>query len=270
MTASRGIGFIGGGQMACAIARGLVAAEKFSAEKVYVSDPGGGVLQAEIAGVKVAESNLDLISKVDLLILAVKPHIAPQVAAEIAGKLKESQLLVSVAAGVSLSKLAELFGHDRVVRVMPNTPSLVGEGAAGFACGDGATKEDAKTVQDLLSTVGLAAEVPEGLLDAVTGLSGSGPAFIYVAIESLADAGVEMGLPRKLAQQLAAQMVRGAATMVLETDTHPGELKDRVASPAGTTIAGLGALEAGGLRAALRSAVKTAALRSKEMSQESS
>ena len=253
--------------MARAIARGLVAAKKYSPAEIAVFDPAVGPLAQDLPGVQIVSSNLELAKTAELLILAVKPHIVTSVAAELSGKLTAEHLLVSVAAGIKLDKLCDSFQHKRVVRVMPNTPCLVGEGAAGVAAADGAHRDDAKTVMDLLSTVGLAVEVPEALLDAVTGLSGSGPAFIYVAIEALADAGVEMGLPRALAQQLAAQTVRGAATMVLKDGSHPGELKDRVASPGGTTIAGLGALEAGGLRAALRAAVKAATLRSKEMSQ---
>jgi pyrroline-5-carboxylate reductase len=176
-------------------------------------------------------------------------------------------LLVSIAAGVATHTIAEQLGTAacRLVRVMPNTPCLVGASASAYAAGPGATADDLRLVDRLFNAVGRAVAVPEKLLDAVTGLSGSGPAFVFVMIEALSDGGVRMGLPRDLATQLAAQTVFGSAKLLLETGLHPGALKDMVASPAGTTIAGLHALERGGLRAALMDAVEAAARRSAEL-----
>src|SRR5262249_20848901 len=172
---------------------------------------------------------------------------------------------VSIAAGVTLQHLAEAFGTQRIIRVMPNTPSLVGASAAGFAPAQGATPEDIAEVDRLFNAVGKAYRLPEHLLDAVTGLSGSGPAFVYVIIEALSDGGVRVGLPRDVATGLAAQTVLGAARMVVETGLHTGQLKDMVTSPGGTTIAGLHALERGGLRGALMDAVEAATKRSAEL-----
>jgi pyrroline-5-carboxylate reductase len=186
--------------------------------------------------------------------------------AELEGKIAAGQLVVSIVAGLRLADLARGLGPEiRLVRVMPNTPCLVGRGASGYCLGERATAEDGRLVRQLFESVGIAVEVEEKLLDAVTGLSGSGPAFVYVMIEALSDGGVRMGLPRQVATALAAQTVLGAAAMVIATGEHPGVLKDRVASPGGTTIAGLQALEAGGLRAALMAAVEAAARRSSEL-----
>jgi pyrroline-5-carboxylate reductase len=198
--------------------------------------------------------------------LAVKPQLLASVSGGLKGKIPTGTLVVSIAAGVRLSQLAAWLGEDvRLIRVMPNTPCLVGQGACAFSLGKQATAADAETVEKLLKAVGTAYEVEEKLLDAVTGLSGSGPAFVYVMIEALGDAGVNMGLPRAIASALAAQTVRGAAEMVLATGEHTAVLKDRVASPGGTTIAGLQALENGGLRGTLIAAVEAATKRSIEL-----
>ncbi len=203
----------------------------------------------------------------DVLFLAVKPQQIAQALGNLRGKVGPGKLVVSIAAGVRLATLAEGLGNTAVplVRVMPNTPCLVGQGASAYCLGSHATEEHGRLVKQLLEAVGIAFPVDEKLLDAVTGLSGSGPAFVYVMIEALSDGGVRMGLPRNVATALAAQTVRGAAEMVLRTGEHPGVLKDRVTSPGGTTIAGIQALEAGGLRAALMAAVEAAARRSAEL-----
>ena len=184
---------------------------------------------------------------------------------EVAPLVGAKHLVVSIAAGVTLKSLAEQLGDRRLVRVMPNTPCLVGASASGYSAGAAASKEDVALVGRLLNAVGKAFALPEHLLDAVTGLSGSGPAFVYTVIEAMTDGGVHVGLPRDVAIALAAQTVLGAARMVLETGQHPMVLKDAVASPGGTTIAGLHALERGGLRAALMNAVEAATKRSQEL-----
>jgi pyrroline-5-carboxylate reductase len=205
-----------------------------------------------------------------VLLLAVKPQHVGGVLNQLKAGFEDRHLMVSIAAGVPLSTFGQALGSGRrLIRVMPNTPCLVGAGASAFALGGAANADDAGLVEELLSAVGIALEVPENLLDAVTGLSGSGPAYVYQIIEALSDGGVRAGLPRTIATKLAAQTVLGAAKMVLETGEHPGSLKDAVASPGGTTIAGLHALEAGGLRGVLMNAVLAATERSRELGQSS-
>jgi pyrroline-5-carboxylate reductase len=201
----------------------------------------------------------------DVVFLAVKPQYVAAAAPEARPALHDSKLVVSIVAGATLAALAERLGTKRLVRVMPNTPCLVGESAAAYCLGESATRDDGEFVRRLLGAVGTALELDEQLLDAVTGLSGSGPAYGYVIIEALADGGVRMGLPRDAALLLAAQTILGAAKMVLQTGEHPAVLKDRVASPGGTTIAGLQALEDRGIRGALIAAVEAATRRSAEL-----
>jgi pyrroline-5-carboxylate reductase len=261
------VGFLGAGRMATALARSWVRAGLVRAEHCRASDPLTQARQTFHAetGCAVLTDNLRIVAESDLLILAVKPQTMPALLAEIAPHLRQS-LVVSIAAGITLRQLAAALGQDcRLVRVMPNTPCLVGASASGYSVGEIATDEDVALVDRLLRAVGVAFRLPEHLLDAVTGLSGSGPAFVYVMIEALADGGVRVGLPREVAQALAAQTVLGAARMVLETGAHPGVLKDMVASPGGTTIAGLHALERGGVRGALIDAVEAATRRSAEL-----
>jgi pyrroline-5-carboxylate reductase len=261
-------GFLGAGKMATALIRGMIRAGVVEPASIAASDPLPGArasLEAE-AGIEVVESNLAVVLESDVLVLAVKPQSVPHVLAELQPAMTKQHLVVSIAAGVSLATLQAGLGPDcRLVRVMPNTPALVGEGAAGYCLGPNATADDEALVRGCLGSVGRAFRVPEGLLDAVTGLSGSGPAFVYVMIEALSDGGVRVGLPRDVATALAAQTVLGAARMVLETGLHTGVLKDQVTSPGGTTIAGLHALERGGLRAALIDAVEAATRRSAEL-----
>lgn len=261
------IGFLGAGQMATALAKGFVAARLFKASDVAAFDPIAAAaqsFQAAVSGAQLAANNIDVVSAADIVFLSVKPQHMTEVMHQIRGAATQGKLFVSIAAGITLAELSAGLGTERVIRVMPNTPCLVGKGASAFARGPGATAADGERVKQLLSAVGLAFELDEKLLDAVTGLSGSGPAFVYVMIEALSDGGVRMGLPRAVATQLAAQTVLGAAQMVLGGE-HPAVLKDRVASPGGTTIAGLQVLEDRGLRAALIAAVEAAAERSKEL-----
>ena len=260
------IGFIGAGQMAQALASGFVAARKLEPSDTYTSDPSPTAIEAFQAAVPGANSVSDAnscVAAADIVFLAVKPQHMDAVFDQVSDH--SDTLFVSIAAGIPLQRLCDGLTTKRVIRVMPNTPCLVGAGAAGYCRADGATEADSDIVGDLLGAVGIAFEVPERQLDAVTGLSGSGPAFVYQFIEALSDGGVRVGLPRAIATDLAAQTVLGAAKMVLETQEHPGLLKDRVASPGGTTIAGIHALEDGALRSAVMNAVKAATERSKEL-----
>ena len=266
---SQTIGFIGAGQMARALAGGLVQAGLVKAEQLVAADPvaaAGEEFSRLVPGARLLANNGQIASQATVLFLAVKPQQVPGVLAELKPCLTDQHLLVSIAAGVRLATIAEgLSQRGRLVRVMPNTPCLVRQSASAYALGPKATAADGELVKQMLSAVGLAFPLDEKLLDAVTGLSGSGPAFVYVMIEALADGGVRMGLPRDVAAALAAQTVKGAAEMVLTSGEHPAVLKDRVASPGGTTIAGLQALETGGLRAALINAVEAATRRSTEL-----
>jgi pyrroline-5-carboxylate reductase len=262
------IGLIGAGQMATALAQGFVKAGLTSADRLLASDPDEAARQrfGKVVGAPTTIDNSAVTANSNVVFLAVKPQQLPNVAAALRGKIPADRLIVSIAAGMRLKSLSEWLGPElRIVRVMPNTPCLVGEGASAYSLGEKATVADGALVGRLLEALGSAWQVDEKLLDAVTGLSGSGPAFVYVIIEALSDAGVQMGLPRKMATEMAAKTVRGAAAMVLATGEHPAVLKDRVTSPGGTTIAGLQALEAGALRAALMAAVEAATERSVEL-----
>lgn len=267
MKAMQSVGFIGAGRMATALARGLIASQSIAASDVFGFDVSDAACQqfVEQTGGAAASSVKELCGTAETVVLAVKPQHVGAVLDEAAPHLSSRHLVVSVAAGVKLETLAEAIGERRLIRVMPNTPCLIGAGASAFARGSHATDSDAEQVREFLETVGIAFEVQESLLDAVTGLSGSGPAYGYLMIEALSDGGVRAGLPRHIATQLAAQTMLGAARMVLETGEHPGALKDAVASPGGTTIAGLHALESGGLRGTLMDAVIAAANRSAEL-----
>ncbi len=262
------IGFIGAGQMATALAQGFARAGLTDGSRLCAADPVAEAVThfTEATGGAIASDNRDLVQRSDVVFLAVKPQQMAAVLDDVALELVPGKLIVSIAAGVSLATMEKRLGlQARVVRVMPNTPCLVGRGACGFCLGAAAEEGDAALVEQLLSSVGLAFRVPEKLMDAVTGLSGSGPAFVYTMIEALSDGGVRMGLPRNISTALAAQTVAGAAEMVLTTGEHTGTLKDRVTSPGGTTIAGIQALEEGGLRAALMGAVEAATERSAEL-----
>ncbi|QDU78909.1 Pyrroline-5-carboxylate reductase [Polystyrenella longa] len=263
------VGFIGAGQMAIALAKGFLQSGLIQAKQLHASDPNDGNRGkfAEATGGVVQADNRTLIQNVDIIILAVKPQYMPDVLTELKSEINTGQLVISIAAGVSIHAFEKSLGTDqRIIRVMPNTPCQIGAGASGFARGGAATPEDAELTRRMLETVGIAFEVPEIQLDAITGLSGSGPAYVYQIIEALSDGGVLVGLPRNTATKLAAQTLYGAARMVLETGQHPGQLKDAVTSPAGTTITGLAELEEGQLRATLINAVRAATERSRELS----
>ena len=254
--------------MATALARGFVQAGLVEANAVSASDVSQAALRAFVreTGGRGVETNEALVKTSEVIFLAVKPAQVSEVLQEIAPHWERRHLLVSIAAGVPLDRMQKAAPEGaRVVRVMPNTPAVVGAAASAYALGNHATAADAELVQNLLAAVGFACQVPESLLDAVTGLSGSGPAYVYLVIEALSDGGVAAGLPRDTATRLAAQTVLGAARMVMETGQHPGALKDQVTSPGGTTIEGLHELEKAGVRAAFMNAVRAATEKSRQL-----
>jgi pyrroline-5-carboxylate reductase len=265
----RRVGFIGCGAMAQALAGGLLAAG-LETGRLMGADP----VQAQrdqwtrTLGVEAVEDAESLLEQCDVVVLCVKPGIVPAVLAGVADAPRATRpLWVSIAAGVSHARIAgALPAGARIVRTMPNTPALVGAGATALFAGPGVESDELAAAEALFGAVGLTWICPdETLLDAVTGLSGSGPAYVFVILEALGDAGVRQGLPRDAAYRLAFQTVFGAAKLALESGLHPGALKDQVTSPGGTTIAGLERLEAGGVRAALHEAVAAATRRSREL-----
>lgn len=266
---SERIGFIGAGKMATALARGLVRAGLVDASAITASDVSAesrASFSEAVTGSSVTVENAEVARDAEVLVLAVKPQQIADVLAKLSSLDPEQTLVVSIAAGVTLEKLsARLPEGTRIIRVMPNTPCLIGKGACGFALGTYATEQDGQLVGKILAAVGSAHEVPESMLDAVTGLSGSGPAFVYSVIEALAEGGVEAGLPEDLAAHLAVNTVAGAAEMVLATGEDPAVLRKHVMSPGGTTVAGLEALDKHDLRRALQEAVRAATHRSVEL-----
>lgn len=261
------LGFLGSGKMATALARGVMASGAFEPEDLMIADVVVAAAEklAQVTGAHIARDNRELAGKSDAIVLCVKPYDALAVLQDTSKELV-GKLVISIVAGLSTKALQEAAGPGaRIVRVMPNTPALVHQGAAAYALAASANIGDADVVERIFGAVGFVARVKEDALDAVTGLSGSGPAFVFMVIEALADGGVLMGLPRELALQLAAQTVGGAAKMVRETGEHPAVLRDQVTSPGGTTIAGVEALEKNGLRAALLGAVRAATERAREL-----
>ena len=260
--------FIGGGNMAEALLKGLLSGLHIPATQVTATDvvPERLKYLETTYGIQTSTDNLRAVQDHDVIILAVKPQILPGVVASFASQVSRDKLVISIAAGITLQSLQEGLGQDcRVVRVMPNSPALVLAGAAGISPGAAATPQDIALVEQIFNAVGRAVVVSDDMMDAVTGLSGSGPAFVFALIEALSDGGVLVGLTRPMATNLAAQTVLGAAKMVLETGLHPGELKDMVTSPAGTTVAGMHALESGGMRGIMMEAVRRATARSEEL-----
>jgi pyrroline-5-carboxylate reductase len=261
------IAFIGGGQMAEAMIGGLLAGQVCSADMIWATDPvpeRRDRLKGQF-GIRVGTANRESVAWADVVVLAVKPQALPPVLSDL-GPILAHALVISIVAGIKLSTIVEqISGGGRVVRAMPNIPALVREGMTALTLGSAVTEDDGSVARTVFEAVGRVVLVEERLMDAVTGLSGSGPAYVFQAIEALADGGVMMGLPRQTAELLAAQTVLGAARLVLESGAHPAQLKDRVASPGGTTIAGLHRLEQGGFRATLMAAVEAATTRSKEL-----
>jgi pyrroline-5-carboxylate reductase len=259
--------FIGAGQMAEALIGGLLTAGLCEPGEVTATDVSQSrlSLMKERFGIRTAAENREAVAWGQVIILAVKPQVLAAVLVDVKAAWRD-QLVISIAAGAPIQRIAAgLPAGARIVRVMPNAPALVGAGMSAFTLGPGVTQAEGRLATRLLESVGRAVAVDESQMNAVTGLSGSGPAYVCVAIEALADGGVKMGLPRPIAEQLAVQTVLGAARMLLETGEHPARLKDRVASPGGTTIAGLHQLEQGGVRNALIAAVEAATKRSEEL-----
>jgi pyrroline-5-carboxylate reductase len=266
-TITNKIAFIGGGQMAEAMIGGLLSGQVCPADSIWATDPVAerrDHLKSQF-GIRVGSANREAVAWADVVVLAVKPQTLQVVLSDL-GQALAHALVISIVAGVTIQAIAEqMAGAMRVVRAMPNTPALVREGMTALALGSAVSENDSRMARTVFEAVGRVVLVEERLMDAVTGLSGSGPAYVFLAIESLADGGVKMGLPRQVAELLAAQTVLGAARLVLESGMHPAQLKDRVASPGGTTIAGLHQLEQGRFRATLMSAVEAATIRSKEL-----
>ena len=254
--------------MAEALIRGLIQGNVVAAEAITASGPRRERLDElrAVYGVHTTTDNTEVAARAQIIVFSVKPQILERVAREIAPKVAPDRLVISVAAGIDSATIeGHLFEGARVVRVMPNTPALVRAGATAIAAGLHATADDVAMARQIFDAVGLTVVLDEVHLDAVTGLSGSGPAYIFLILEALADAGVKVGLSRRDAQRLAAQTVMGSAKLLLETDEHPGKLKDMVTSPGGTAIAGLHTLEEGGLRTTLINAVETATRRAREL-----
>jgi len=266
--ASHTIGFIGAGNMAEALIRGLVRGGHVPAARIAASAPRRERLDELKAayGIDVTSDNREIAKRSGLIVLSIKPQIMDKVLREIGDQVAPGTLVVSIAAGVDTETIEEALAEGvRVIRAMPNTPALVGAGATASSPGKHAGEADLAAAKALFDAVGITVQLDETHLDAVTGLSGSGPAYIFLILEALADAGVKVGLSRRNAQRLAAQTVMGSAKLLLDTDEHPGKLKDMVTSPGGTAIAGLHTLEAGGLRTTLINAVETATKRSREL-----
>ena len=266
----RSVGFVGAGNMGEALIKGLLAANLVPAEAIHATDVRLERLKElnRQYGIQISSDNAELMRHADIVILAVKPQIMDAVLTEIAPAVTRRKLLISIAAGVSTAKIRAVLHKDaRLIRVMPNTPALVLAGVTAIAKAEGLEADDLETAGEIFSAVGRVVVLGEELMDAVTGLSGSGPAYIAVVIESLADGGVRMGLDRITAMTLATQTVLGAATLLRETGLHPGAVKDMVCSPGGTSIAGIAALEEGGIRTTFIKAVERATQRSRELGQ---
>ncbi|MEL6939546.1 MAG: pyrroline-5-carboxylate reductase [Cyanobacteria bacterium J06598_1] len=266
------LGIIGGGVMGEALLSRLLAQGLYAAQEVLLSEPTPARRQdlSERYSIQTTGNNQDVIEASEVVLLAVKPQIFDLIAKDFrAARCDRPPLVISILAGVTLSQLESLMDSCPVVRTMPNTPATVGAGISAIAMGTHATESHAQIAETMFSAVGQVVTVSESMLDAVTGLSGSGPGYVAIVIEALADGGVAAGLPRAISKQLAVQTVLGTAELVKQTGLHPGELKDRVTSPGGTTIAGVARLEELGLRSALIEAVKTASARSKALGQKS-
>lgn len=262
------LGFIGTGNMATAIMGGIIKQGKIKAEEIIGSDLSeqGRERVKDAYGICVTADNLEVASKADVIVLSVKPQFYPAVIAEIKDTIQEEQIVITIAPGKTLAWLEEQFGKNvKIVRTMPNTPAMVGEGMTAVCANAYVTEEELEEVVDILSSFGKTEVVSEHLMDVVVSTSGSSPAYVFMMIEAMADAAVADGMPRAQAYKFAAQAVLGSAKMVLETGKHPGELKDMVCSPGGTTIEAVRVLEAKGFRSSIIEAMKACAEMSKNM-----
>jgi pyrroline-5-carboxylate reductase len=265
---TRTIAFLGAGNMAEALIRGLLKEGHFTAEQISASGPRQERMSElhEKYGIRTSTDNLEIVRGADILMLSIKPQIMRRVVDQIGESVPPHALVISIAAGVPTAAIeARLHREARVVRAMPNTPCLVDAGATALARGSHATDDDLATARQIFDSVGISVVLEETQLDAVTGLSGSGPAYLFLILEALSDAGVKVGLSRRTSQLLAAQTVFGSAKLQIETNEHPGLLKDMVTSPGGTAITGLHVLEHGGVRTTLMDAVEAATKRSREL-----
>lgn len=263
------IAFIGSGNMGGAIIGGIVSSHLTDSTNIIASDPSEKARKSleEKYGIRTTESNLAAAEKADIIFLAVKPHIYPAVIKEITHSVKKSAVIVTIAAGQTLERLGKMLGEDtKIVRAMPNTPALVGEGMAALCPNQNVTETEFMDIEAIFNSFGKCERISENLFDAVVGVSGSSPAYVYMFIEAMADAAVAEGLPRDKAYRFAAQAVLGSAKMVLETGRHPGDLKDMVCSPGGTTIKAVIELEKTGMRGSVMQAVEACIAKSKEMS----
>jgi pyrroline-5-carboxylate reductase len=260
-------GMVGGGVMGEALLSRLIAQKVYAPAEILVSEPMAARREvlSQKYGVQTTDDNRQVAQANNAVMLAIKPQIFAIVAPELQAALNPSAIVLSILAGTTLAQLETAFANNPVVRVMPNTPAQVGAGVSAISPGRLVQASHLETAKQILQTVGSVVEVPESMMDAVTGLSGSGPGYVAIVIEALADGGVVAGLPRPIAMQLAIQTVLGTATLLQETGMHPGQLKDQVTSPGGTTIAGIAQLEQQGLRSALIEAVRAAAKRSQEL-----
>lgn len=264
------IGFIGGGNMASAIIGGILSSGLSDKDHIIASTrtQGSADRLKETFGIQTSTENLEISSNADILFLAVKPNLFAYIIPKIRESIKENTLIVSIAAGQPIARMEEMFQKPvKLIRTMPNTPALVGEAMSALCANEEVTDEELFEVKQLFESFGKAEIISEKLMDAVTGVSGSSPAYVYLFIEAMADAAVADGMPRAQAYTFAAQSVLGSAKMVLETGRHPGDLKDMVCSPGGTTIEAVAELEKGGLRSTVIEAQRACVKKSKEMNQ---
>ncbi|MFO0728066.1 MAG: pyrroline-5-carboxylate reductase [Myxococcota bacterium] len=269
MLSTKTFAILGAGNMGQALLGGLLEDKDANPARIAVTTkrPEKAAEIAKKLGVRGVSKNVEAVEGADLVLLAVKPQILPKVLEEIRGRAPNA-LYVSVAAGISTERIENgIGGTARVIRAMPNTPALIHEGATAISPGRYATEDDVAVALELFKKVGRVVTVDEVHLDAVTGLSGSGPAYLMLIVEAFADAGVKVGLSREIAMELAVQTIAGSARLLQKTGEHPGKLKDMVTSPGGTAIAGLHTLEEGGLRTTIMNAVEAATRRAKELGQ---